>query len=104
MDIVAWLSGLGLEQYASAFRDNDIDADVLPELTVDDLIGLGVASIGHRRKLLAAIAALREAPAMPMALIFPTHEITIQRQDARRFFKMIYRSHAITDWQVARFV
>jgi hypothetical protein len=35
----------------------------LPELTADDLIGLGVTSIGHRRKLLAAIAALREAAA-----------------------------------------
>src|SRR5262245_18732671 len=58
MDIEAWLRGLGLEQYAPAFRVNDIDAEVLPELTADDLIGLGVTSIGHRRKLLAAIAAL----------------------------------------------
>ena len=59
MEIGVWLRGLGLEQYAPAFRDNDIDAEVLPELTADDLIGLGVTSIGHRRKLLAAIAALR---------------------------------------------
>src|SRR5919199_1543217 len=59
MDIAGWLRGLGLEQYAVAFRANDIDADVLPELTAEDLIGLGVSSIGHRRKLLAAIAALR---------------------------------------------
>jgi class 3 adenylate cyclase/predicted ATPase len=58
MDVVAWLRGLGLEQYAPAFRDNDVDAEVLPELTADDLIGIGVASIGHRRKLLAAIASL----------------------------------------------
>jgi class 3 adenylate cyclase len=58
MDVVAWLRGLGLERYAPAFRDNDIDAEVLPELTAEDLIGLGVTSIGHRRKLLAAIAAL----------------------------------------------
>jgi class 3 adenylate cyclase len=63
MDIEAWLRGLGLEQYAPAFRDNDIDAEVLPDLTGDDLIGLGVTSIGHRRKLLAAIAALRGEPA-----------------------------------------
>jgi threonine dehydratase len=46
---------LGLAQYAPAFRDNDVDAEVLPMLTADDLIGLGVTSIGHRRKLLAAI-------------------------------------------------
>jgi hypothetical protein len=63
MDIAAWLHRLGLEQYERAFRDNDIDAEVLPELTAEDLIGLGVTSIGHRRKLLAAIAALRDKPA-----------------------------------------
>src|ERR1700674_5204014 len=63
IEITDWLHGLGLEQYAPAFRDNDVDGEVLPELTSDDLIGLGVTSIGHRRKLLAAITALRsEAP------------------------------------------
>jgi predicted ATPase/class 3 adenylate cyclase len=59
MDVGAWLCGLGLGQYKPAFRENDIDAEVLTDLTAEDLIGLGVASIGHRRKLLAAIAALR---------------------------------------------
>jgi hypothetical protein len=63
MDVATWLRGLGLEQYAPVFRDNDIDAAVLPELTVDDLIGLGVSSIGHRRMLLSAIAALQQASA-----------------------------------------
>jgi hypothetical protein len=58
LDIGTWLRGLGLGQYEAAFRDNDVDDEVLPELTADDLIGLGVTSIGHRRKLLAAIAAL----------------------------------------------
>ena len=62
-----WLKGLGLEQYAQAFRDNDIDRDVLTELTADDLIGLGVASIGHRRKLLAAIKAFQDSPAAAQA-------------------------------------
>jgi class 3 adenylate cyclase len=67
MDIAAWLQSLGLERYASSFRDNDIDAGVLPDLTADDLIGLGVISIGHRRRLLAAIAALGAAPpAVPL--------------------------------------
>jgi hypothetical protein len=64
MDVAAWLRGLGLEQYASAFRDNDVDGEVLPELTADDLISIGVTSVGHRRKLLAAIAALGEPPAV----------------------------------------
>src|ERR1700740_3041113 len=63
MDVAAWLRGLGLEQYAPAFRDNDVDGEVLPELTADDLIGLGVTSIGHRRKLLAAIAVLKSETA-----------------------------------------
>jgi class 3 adenylate cyclase/predicted ATPase len=58
MDIGAWLNRQGLEQYEQAFRGNDIDAEVLPELTADDLISIGVTSVGHRRKLLAAIAAL----------------------------------------------
>lgn len=63
MDVVAWLRGLGLEQYAPAFLDNDVDGEVPPELTSDDLISIGVTSVGHRRKLLAAITALRrEAP------------------------------------------
>jgi len=62
VDIAAWLQRLGLEQYEQAFRENDVDAEVLPELTAEDLIGLGVTSIGHRRKLLAAIVALREKP------------------------------------------
>src|SRR3954463_13364796 len=59
VDIAAWLRGLGLQQYEQAFCDNAIDAVVLPELTGDDLKELGVGLIGHRRKLLAAIAALR---------------------------------------------
>jgi len=61
MDVVAWLRGLGLEQYAPAFRDNDVDSEVLPALTSDDLISIGVTSVGHRRKLLAAIASLRRS-------------------------------------------
>ncbi|SCB55731.1 Adenylate cyclase, class 3 [Bradyrhizobium shewense] len=59
MDVAAWLHGLGLGHYEQAFRANDIDAEVLVDLTAEDLVGLGVTSIGHRRKLLAAIAALR---------------------------------------------
>ena len=65
IEITNWLRGLGLEQYAPAFRDNDVDSEILPELTTDDLIGLGVTSIGHRRKLLAAISALREVGTTP---------------------------------------
>jgi len=58
MDVAEWLRGLGLEHYTPAFRDNDIDGEVLRGLTADDLRELGVASIGHRRRLLDAIARL----------------------------------------------
>jgi SAM (Sterile alpha motif) domain-containing protein len=59
MDLGAWLRGLKLERYEGAFRENDIDTEVLPDLTADDLTAMGVTSVGHRRKLLAAIAALK---------------------------------------------
>jgi hypothetical protein len=59
MDIVVWLRSLGLGKYEAAFRENDTDETVLPGLTHETLKELGVASIGHRVKLLDAIAALR---------------------------------------------
>ena len=61
MDVAAWLNNLGLGQYEAAFRDNAIDADLLPSLTSEDLKDLGVTIVGHRRKLLDAIAALGAA-------------------------------------------
>src|SRR4029077_949753 len=59
MDVVVWLRSLGLGKYEAVFRENDIDETILPNLTAEDLKELGVASLGHRRKLLDAIAALR---------------------------------------------
>jgi class 3 adenylate cyclase/tetratricopeptide (TPR) repeat protein len=59
LDISAWLRELGLERYETAFQSNDIDVDLLSNLTEADLERLGVASLGHRKKLLAAIEALR---------------------------------------------
>jgi class 3 adenylate cyclase len=60
MDVAGWLCTLGLEQYEALFRQNDIDAEVLPSLGADDLRELGISSLGHRKKLLAAIAALAD--------------------------------------------
>jgi hypothetical protein len=57
MDVGGWLQGLGLEQYGTLFRANEIDAEVLPELTEIDLEKLGVP-LGHRKRLLKAIAGL----------------------------------------------
>jgi hypothetical protein len=68
MDIAAWLRGLGLERYEQAFRENEIDPEVLPELTEADLVTLGLP-LGPRKKLLKAIAALSKgalpSPALP---------------------------------------
>jgi class 3 adenylate cyclase len=71
MDVAGWLHDLGLECYEAAFRENEIDWAVLPELTADDLKDIGVTAVGHRRKLLAAIAALR-APGAALDSIPPT--------------------------------
>jgi class 3 adenylate cyclase len=67
VDIASWLGRLGLERYEEAFRDNAIDAEVLPELTDADLEKLGVV-LGHRKRLLRAIAALRAGATAPASL------------------------------------
>jgi class 3 adenylate cyclase len=58
MDVAGWLRGLGLGQYEANFRDNKIDADMLPRLAGDDLKDIGVSAFGDRLRLLDAIAAL----------------------------------------------
>jgi hypothetical protein len=78
MDVIVWLRNLGLGKYEAVFSEDDIDETVLPSLTHENLKELGVASFGHRVKLLDAIAALRRdadvqtppvaaAPARPAA-------------------------------------
>ena len=59
MDVVVWLRSLGLGRYEASFRENEIDETILPGLTAEDLKDLGVGILGHRRKILDAIAALR---------------------------------------------
>jgi len=73
VDVAAWLKNLGLEQYETAFRDNAIDRDLLPSLTAEDLRDLGVSIVGHRRRLLDAIAALGASskPTPPPAAASP---------------------------------
>jgi hypothetical protein len=73
LDIDGWLRRIGLAQYAEMFRANDIDGELLRRLTNDDLKDVGVASFGHRKKLLEAIAELGSAPAAaPAAPVMPT--------------------------------
>jgi len=64
VDTASWLHSLGLSEYEQAFRENAIELELLPQLTADDLKEIGVIPVGHRRKLLDAIAALR-ARALP---------------------------------------
>ena len=78
MDIGGWLRGLGLERYEQAFRENEIDLRVLPELTADDLKELGVAAIGHRRLLLKAIADLAAGAGRAAAEDVPAASAPVQ--------------------------
>jgi len=83
MDLAEWLRALGLEQYEDAFRDNEIDWKVLPSLTADDLKEIGVVPVGHRRRLLDAIAALgqgegpRETPPGPASGEAERRQLTV---------------------------
>lgn len=63
MNIRDWLAGLGFADYGEAFAENEIDDEALRELDGDDLKELGVAKLGHRKKILVAIAALRDRAA-----------------------------------------
>jgi class 3 adenylate cyclase len=75
VSVGAWLQGLGLGQYEQAFRDNNIDASLLPTLTEADLRDLGVASLGHRKQLLAAITELnRQTERLPPSSAAPQAE------------------------------
>ena len=60
--VSSWLASVGFERYAEAFEAQDISVDVLPELTDADLKELGVATLGDRKRLLKAIAALNATP------------------------------------------
>jgi class 3 adenylate cyclase len=87
MDVGGWLRGLGLGQYETNFRGNKIDLDLLPQLTADDLKDIGVAAVGDRRRLLAAIAALSgstpsadASAAAPKAVTPKSPEVSAERR------------------------
>jgi len=81
MDIGGWLRGLGLEQYGPAFRENEVDERVLQSLTAEDLKDLGVTLVGHRRRLLDAIATLgADMPAAAVTAAPPAQADAERRQ------------------------
>lgn len=81
MDVATWLKTLGLERYAEAFAANDIDMALLPTLTAEDLQGAGVASVGHRRRLLHAIAALPRPPSASPRSVPERRRLTVMLVD-----------------------
>jgi class 3 adenylate cyclase/tetratricopeptide (TPR) repeat protein len=87
MDIAQWLQRLGLEQYAPAFAANDIDVSLLAQLSDADLKELGVQSLGHRKRILAAAAQLvtDAAPEQPQADA-PTHAPADERRQVTILF------------------
>ena len=71
VDVGNWLRRLGLKQYEAAFRDNAIDGDVLPTLTAGEFKDLGITIVGHRRRMLTAIAGFplrRHSAPKPMSV------------------------------------
>src|ERR1700681_2484513 len=85
MDVAEWLRALGLERYEATFRENVVDAEVLPTLTADDLKEMGVVPIGPRRRLREAITALRleAAPDRIAVSVSPAPPVSpIERADA----------------------
>jgi class 3 adenylate cyclase/predicted ATPase len=98
LDIDAWLRRIGLAEYAETFRANDIDVELLGQLTNDDLKDIGVASFGHRKKLLDAIAELADsAPVSPQpALSEPKPQDSAERRQVTVMFSDLVGSTALS--------
>jgi class 3 adenylate cyclase len=102
MDLAVWLRSLGLEQYETVFRDNEITEKVLPRLTAEDLKDLGVTIVGHRRVLLDAIADLRspkdaQAPSAAFETIaLPSKDSAAERRQVTVMFSDLVGSTALS--------
>jgi class 3 adenylate cyclase len=91
-----WLTSLGMSEYAQCFAENAIDFSVLPDLTDQDLEKLGVL-LGHRRKLLRAIAELnrhekdtpKTATAAPASVVPQLHDTAERRQVTVMFSDLV---------------
>ena len=91
--IADWLEELGMSEYAERFAENDIDTSVLGHLTDQDLKDLGV-SLGHRRKILAAIAGYRAIALSPPP--DPKHQETAERRQVTVLFSDLVGSTALS--------
>ena len=109
MDVAAWLERLGLGEYAATFAANHIDEATLAALTADDLRELGVASLGHRKKLLQAIAELQQGETPRQAATTQHRQVTVlfadlvgfteltSRLEAEDLHRLIERFYALAD-------
>jgi class 3 adenylate cyclase/tetratricopeptide (TPR) repeat protein len=88
MDVRAWLHGLGLGHYAEAFETNHIDGPMLRGLTADDLRELGVASLGHRKRLLDAAATLKTYEAEAVATTPERRQVAVLFADLCGFTEL----------------
>jgi class 3 adenylate cyclase/tetratricopeptide (TPR) repeat protein len=99
VDIKQWLEGLSLGRYAQSFAENGVDFDVLPDLTDQDLKEIGVTMLGHRRKLLRAIANLKASekitPAVAAAPPAPRTADTRERRQVTVLFSDLVGSTAL---------
>ena len=95
--IADWLEKLGMSEYAERFAESDIDTSVLRDLTDQDLKELG-GSLGHRRKMLRAIAELAgAAPTSPQpALTEPKPQDTAERRQVTVMFSDLVGSTAMS--------
>ena len=96
IEIAQWLRELGLEQYTDAFRENAIDAKILPTLTADDLRDIGVTLIGHRRRLLNAIADLATGTSRAIATSTSPEAKTPERRQLTVMFCDLVGSTALS--------
>ncbi len=102
--VAKWLDEIGFGQYLPQFAENDIDIDILPDLSEDDLEKLGV-SMGHRKKILRAITSLNvdENQGEPTAPILPpldaqqTEEAGAERRQLTVMFCDLVGSTALSE-------
>jgi class 3 adenylate cyclase/predicted ATPase len=96
--IADWLEKLGMSEYAERFAQNDIDVSVLRHLTDQDLKELGI-SLGHRRKILAAVAEMTgtaSAAPVPITAAEPTVRDTAERRQVTVMFSDLVGSTALS--------
>ena len=90
VNVEKWLASLGLAVYVRVFQENHVEAETLSLLTMDDLREMGVTSVGHRRKILSAIASMERTQLQPVdsrnkSLNGERRQVTVLFADIARF-------------------